>query len=237
MWNNIENMILYEDKEIIVCHKAAGIAVQSARIGMPDMESTLKNYLVAKNPGKMPYLGVVHRLDQPVEGLLVLAKTKQAAAGLSKQLQAGTLNKQYYALVYRGAEEIPKEGILADYLWKNPQTQKAEIVAQASGKGKQAKLHYRVMTGKDDIALLDVRIETGRFHQIRAQLAHAGFPILGDQKYGTQTSMERSEELGIKNVSLFAYALTFTHPKTGKQMEFQAKTQNPAISHLLTTMN
>ena len=237
MWNNIENMILYEDKEIIVCHKAAGIAVQSARIGMPDMESTLKNYLVAKNPGKMPYLGVVHRLDQPVEGLLVLAKTKQAAAGLSKQLQAGTLNKQYYALVYRGAEELPKEGILADYLWKNPQTQKAEIVAQASGKGKQAKLHYRVMTGKDDIALLDVRIETGRFHQIRAQLAHAGFPILGDQKYGTQTSMERSEELGIKNVSLFAYALTFTHPKTGKQMEFQAKTQNPAISHLLTTMN
>ena len=232
-----EVKILYEDKEIIVCHKAAGIAVQSARIGMPDMESTLKNYLVAKNPGKMPYLGVVHRLDQPVEGLLVLAKTKQAAAGLSKQLQAGTLNKQYYALVYRGAEELPKEEILADYLWKNPQTQKAEIVAQASGKGKQAKLHYRVMTGKDDIALLDVRIETGRFHQIRAQLAHAGFPILGDQKYGTQTSMERSEELGIKNVSLFAYALTFTHPKTGKQMEFQAKTQNPAISHLLTTMN
>ena len=167
----------------------------------------------------------------------MLAKTKQAAAGLSKQLQAGTLNKQYYALVYRGAEELPKEGILADYLWKNPQTQKAEIVAQASGKGKQAKLHYRVMTGKDDIALLDVRIETGRFHQIRAQLAHAGFPILGDQKYGTQTSMERSEELGIKNVSLFAYALTFTHPKTGKQMEFHAKTQNPAISHLLTTMN
>ena len=164
---------------------------------------------------------VVHRLDQPVEGLLVLAKTKQAAAGLSKQLQAGTLNKQYYALVYRGAEELPKEGILADYLWKNPQTQKAEIVAQASGKGKQAKLHYRVMTGKDDIALLDVRIETGRF----------------EQKYGTQTSMERSEELGIKNVSLFAYALTFTHPKTGKQMEFQAKTQNLAISHLLTTMN
>ena len=227
--------ILYEDEEVIVCEKPAGVAAQTKRLGQADMESLLKNYRAGK--GEQPYIGVVHRLDQPVEGLLVLAKTKQAAAGLSKQLQAGTLNKQYYALVYRGAEEIPKEGILADYLWKNPQTQKAEIVAQASGKGKQAKLHYRVMTGKDDIALLDVRIETGRFHQIRAQLAHAGFPILGDQKYGTQTSMERSEELGIKNVSLFAYALTFTHPKTGKQMEFQAKTQNPAISHLLTTMN
>ena len=227
--------ILYEDEEVIVCEKPAGVAAQTRRLGQADMESLLKNYRAGK--GEQPYIGVVHRLDQPVEGLLVLAKTKQAAAGLSKQLQAGTLNKQYYALVYRGAEELPKEGILADYLWKNPQTQKAEIVAQASGKGKQAKLHYRVMTGKDDIALLDVRIETGRFHQIRAQLAHAGFPILGDQKYGTQTSMERSEELGIKNVSLFAYALTFTHPKTGKQMEFQAKTQNLAISHLLTAMN
>lgn len=223
--------IQYEDKELLVIYKPAGLATQSARVTSPDLVSSVMRHL----KGAPVY--VVYRLDQPVEGLLVLAKTKQAAAGLSKQLQAGTLNKQYYALVYRGAEELPKEEILADYLWKNPQTQKAEIVAQASGKGKQAKLHYRVMTGKDDIALLDVRIETGRFHQIRAQLAHAGFPILGDQKYGTQTSMERSEELGIKNVSLFAYALTFTHPKTGKQMEFQAKTQNPAISHLLTTMN
>lgn len=223
--------IQYEDKELLVVYKPAGLATQSARVTSPDLVSSVTRHL----KGAPVY--VVHRLDQPVEGLLVLAKTKQAAAGLSKQLQAGTLNKQYYALVYRGAEELPKEEILADYLWKNPQTQKAEIVAQASGKGKQAKLHYRVMTGKDDIALLDVRIETGRFHQIRAQLAHAGFPILGDQKYGTQTSMERSEELGIKNVSLFAYALTFTHPKTGKKMVFQAKTQNPAISHLLTTMN
>ena len=223
--------IQYEDQELLVVYKPAGLATQSARVTSPDLVSSVTRHL----KGAPVY--VVHRLDQPVEGLLVLAKTKQAAAGLSKQLQAGTLNKQYYALVYRGAEELPKEGILADYLWKNPQTQKAEIVAQASGKGKQAKLHYRVMTGKDDIALLDVRIETGRFHQIRAQLAHAGFPILGDQKYGTQTSMECSKELGIKNVSLFAYALTFTHPKTGKHMEFQAKTQNPALSHLLTTMN
>lgn len=223
--------IQYEDQELLVVYKPAGLATQSARVTSPDLVSSVTRHL----KGAPVY--VVHRLDQPVEGLLVLAKTKQAAAGLSKQLQAGTLNKQYYALVYRGAEELPKEGILADHLWKNPQTQKAEIVTQASGKGKQAKLQYCVLAGKDDMTLLDVRIETGRFHQIRAQLAHAGFPILGDQKYGTQTSMERSKELGIKNVSLFAYALTFTHPKTGKYMEFQAKTQNPAISHLLTTMN
>ena len=222
--------IQYEDKDLLVVYKPAGLATQSARVTSPDLVSAMARHL----KGASVY--VVHRLDQPVEGLLVLAKTKQAAAALNKQLQAGTLNKQYYALVHQ-AEEFPEEGTLVDYLWKNPQTQKAEIVPQASGKGKQAKLHYRVLTRKDDMTLLDVRIETGRFHQIRAQLAHAGFPILGDQKYGTQASMEYTTQLGIKNVSLFAYALTFTHPKTGKQMEFQAKSQNPAISHLLTTMN
>lgn len=223
-------MIQYEDKDLLVVYKPAGLATQSARVTSPDLVSAMARHL----KGAPVY--VVHRLDQPVEGLLVLAKTKQAAAALNKQLQAGTLNKQYYALVHQ-AEELPEEGTLVDYLWKNPQTQKAEIVLQASGKGKQAKLHYRVLTRKDDTALLDVRIETGRFHQIRAQLAHAGFPILGDQKYGTQASMEYTTQLGIKNVSLFAYALTFTHPKTGKQMEFQAKSQNPVINHLLTTMN
>ena len=225
-----QNMIQYEDKDLLVVYKPAGLATQSARVTSPDLVSAMARHL----KGAPVY--VVHRLDQPVEGLLVLAKTKQAAAALNKQLQAGTLNKQYYALVHQ-AEELPEEGTLVDYLWKNPQTQKAEIVLQASGKGKQAKLHYRVLTRKDDTALLDVRIETGRFHQIRAQLAHAGFPILGDQKYGTQASMEYTTQLGIKNVSLFAYALTFTHPKTGKQMEFQAKSQNPVINHLLTTMN
>ncbi|MBU5430672.1 RluA family pseudouridine synthase [Kineothrix sp. MSJ-39] len=225
-----DNDIQYEDKDLLVVYKPAGLATQSARVTSPDLVSAVTRHL----KGAPVY--VVHRLDQPVEGLLVLAKTKQAAAGLNKQLLAGTLNKQYYALVH-WAEELPAEGTLVDYLWKNPQTQKAEIVAQASGKGKQAKLQYRLLTKEADTALLDVRIETGRFHQIRAQLAHAGFPILGDQKYGTQASTERSKELGIKNVSLFAYALAFTHPKTGKQMEFQVNSQNPAISHLLTTMN
>lgn len=226
-----DNTIQYEDKDLLVVYKPAGLATQSARVTSPDLVSAVTRYL----KGAPVY--VVHRLDQPVEGLLVLAKTKQAAAGLNKQLQTGTLNKQYYALVHQEAEKLPAEGTLVDHLWKNPQTRKAEIVAQASGKGKCAKLHYRVLTKEADTALLDVRIETGRFHQIRAQLAHAGFPILGDQKYGTQASMERSEQLGIKNVSLFAYAVAFTHPKTGKQMAFQAKSENPAISHLLTAMN
>lgn len=83
---NIQDCILFEDKEILVCHKPAGIAVQNARLGAADMESSLKNYLALKNPGKMPYLGVVHRLDQPVEGVLVFAKTPKAASGLTRQI-------------------------------------------------------------------------------------------------------------------------------------------------------
>ena len=112
-------------------------------------------------------------------------------------------------------------------------------IKQDSGKNEFEKIHtiFEPVRSNGKYTEVKVKLITGKTHQIRAQLAHAGFPILGDQKYGTQTSMERSEELGIKNVSLFAYALTFTHPKTGKQMEFQAKTQNLAISHLLTTMN
>ena len=98
MWNNIEDMILYEDRDIIVCHKVAGIAVQSARIGMPDMESTLKNYLASKKTGTMPYLGIVHRLDQPVEGVLVFAKNKRAAAGLTGQITSGSVTKEYLAV-------------------------------------------------------------------------------------------------------------------------------------------
>lgn len=223
--------IQYEDKDLLVVYKPAGLATQSARVTSPDLVSAVQGYL----KGAPVY--VVHRLDQPVEGLLVLAKTKQAAAGLSKQLQTGALNKQYYALVHPEAGKLPEEGTLVDHLWKNPQTQKAEIVPQADARGKYAKLQYHVLIQEADRALLDVRIETGRFHQIRAQLSHAGLPILGDQKYGTQASVECSKASGIRNVSLFAYTLTFTHPRTGKEMVFDAKSQNPAISHLLTTMN
>ena len=136
MWNNIEDMILYEDKEIIVCHKAAGIAVQSARIGMPDMESTLKNYLVSKNPGKMPYLGVVHRLDQPVEGVLVFAKNKKAAAGLTGQITSGSVTKEYLAVTAQKPEKV--QGHLEDYLKKDGKTNTSAVVTPETDRSKKS---------------------------------------------------------------------------------------------------
>ena len=129
MWNNqINENILYEDKEILVCRKPSGMPVQAARIGTMDMESALKNYLAQKTPGKIPYLAVVHRLDQPVEGVLVFAKTQGAAGNLSKQIMAGGAGKYYLAVT----EGVPgkQEGIFIDYLKKR----KSQHVSGSTGK-------------------------------------------------------------------------------------------------------
>ena len=227
MWNNIENMILYEDKEIIVCHKAAGIAVQSARIGIPDMESTLKNYLVAKNPGKMPYLGVVHRLDQPVEGVLVFAKNKRAAAGLTGQITSGSVTKEYLAVTAQKVEKV--QGHLEDYLKKDGKTNTSAVVTPETDGAKKAVLDYevlnevsdeRISTGKR--ILVRIQLGTGRHHQIRVQMAHAGMPLLGDRKYNP--SGEKGTSLG-----LCSSCLEFKHPRTGKMMKFETEPQGSAF--------
>ncbi len=224
-------------------HKPAGLATQSAKVGQPDAVSELKKYLGKKEP----YLGIVHRLDQPVEGLLVFAKTKAAAAHLTKQLEAGSLNKQYYATVCGKPE--PERGELVDYLLKEGNL--ARVVSQGTPQAKKAVLQYRVLVceaeTKDElltstntangypaadvleqnVTTLDIHIDTGRFHQIRAQLSHAGWPILGDSKYGTAQSVEISKNLGIRNVALFAYKLEFVHPATGKHMEYKIEQKKP----------
>lgn len=112
----IEDMIIFEDREILVCHKPAGFAVQNARIGTMDMESMIKNYLASKQPEKVPYVAVVHRLDQPVEGVLVFAKTQKAARELSAQISGGKMKKEYLAVTYGKIEK--EEGVLEDYLKK-----------------------------------------------------------------------------------------------------------------------
>ena len=121
MWNyQIEENILYEDKEILVCRKTAGMPVQAAKIGTMDMESALKNYLVKKTPGKIPYLGVVHRLDQPVEGILVFAKTPEAAGNLSKQMMAGGAGKYYLAVTEGKAKKLRRDSYrLSEKKWKS----------------------------------------------------------------------------------------------------------------------
>lgn len=228
----MQTKIIYEDAHILVTHKPAGLATQSARVGQPDMVSELKNYLVRNQSALLskkgknekngsPYLGVIHRLDQPVEGLLVFAKSKEAAGKLTAQLSGGTLNKQYYAFVC--GKPVNESGELVDYLRK--EGNQAKISDLKDKEAKKAVLQYRTLSYKEvedeeSIAMLDVHIDTGRFHQIRAQLSNAGWPILGDVKYGDERSEKISKRLKIHNVALYAYHLQLKHPITGKRLEF-----------------
>lgn len=272
----MKTKILYEDTAVLVCYKPPGLAVQTARIGQQDMVSELKNYLaeqgIRKANGKgnvqnrkpesrqnvQPYLGVVHRLDQPVEGLLVFAKTKEAAGKLSSQLSEGILNKHYYGVLCGKPSE--ETGELVDYLGKDSGTGRAVVYenpectvlgsldCNSNGgerqQGKQrddsqpkkAVLQYRILetllpeTTFPEASLADIHIDTGRFHQIRAQMAHGGMPLLGDSKYGTEESGRISRELGIKTVALCACHLSFSHPVSGKHMSYHIVPEGRAFS-------
>lgn len=238
----MQTQIVYEDEAVLVIRKPAGLATESAGIGQKDVVSELKNYVAKKNPGKMPYLGIVHRLDQPVEGLLVFAKTKKAAENLTAQLGKGTLKKEYLAVV---CGKVPENtGRLVDYLAKekgmavvknaaDAKTEKdvdAQAEKAADPQAKKAVLTYTKKAETEKFTLLAVQIETGRFHQIRAQLSHAGFPILGDEKYGSEESKELSREKKIRFTALCAAFLSFRHPVTGKTMAFTQTPQNPAFA-------
>lgn len=225
-----EQDILYEDKEIIVCHKKAGMATQTARLGEADMVSALKNYL------KTPYLAVIHRLDQPVEGVLVFAKTKKAAAGLSRQNAGQTMSKNYYAVVLMQAGETvdSKETELVDFVLKDGKSNTSKVVSADTPGAKRAELTYQLVKVEETEdgsrkALVRVRLKTGRHHQIRVQMAHAGMPLLGDARYGNEEVRNLSRKQGIKNVALCAYHLEFLHPVSGKRMVFEIEPKGEAF--------
>lgn len=205
--------IIYEDKDILVCKKPAGLPTQTAKITAPDLVSELKKYLAEK---KESYLAVIHRLDQPVEGLLVFAKNKEAAKILSEQLKQNEMNKVYYAVAFN--QPPVQEGMLEDYMIKDGS--RAKIVTADTPGAKRAVLHYRLVAMEKGRSLYEVRMETGRFHQIRAQMAHAGMPLLGDKKYADAAIQVYSEVHGIKNVALCAFKLKLIHPKSREEMLF-----------------
>ena len=216
--------VIYEDKDIMVIHKPAGLATQTGQIGSMDVVSELKNYLAAK--GEDSYVGAIHRLDQPVEGLLVFAKNKRAAAHLSGQLAKDNLNKEYDAVVC-GVTEC-REETLTDYLRKGNDS-RAQVVTGEEARfpdARRAVLHYCVKEEAPPFpgtTLIHVTLQTGRFHQIRAQMAHAGYPLLGDVKYGNEMSAELSRQYGIRQVALCASAMSLQHPVTGKKLHFEIK--------------
>ncbi len=226
--------ILYEDKHIMVVWKPAGLATQSAKVGEQDVVSELKKYLTTQEKaGQAVYLGVIHRLDQPVEGLLVFAKKRQVAAELTSQLQRGILEKQYYAVLC--GKPSHGEAELVDYLYKD-KNNFANVVTEAWEQYPQAKkaiLQYKVLEEiivPQELALADIHIETGRFHQIRAQMAHAGLPLLGDGKYGGQQTALLSRSLDVSHIALCAYRLEFLHPVSKKRSFYEMKPKSRAFS-------
>lgn len=225
---NIREHILYEDGEIIVCSKPPRIATQTARTGSQDMVSLLKNDLFRQKPeAGEPYLAVIHRLDQPVEGILVFAKTPSAAKELTAQLQRNGFGKEYRAIVCGHPEN--RKGTLTDYMVKDGRTNLSRICAPQEQGAKKAVLSYEVLgETQDGDTFLNIRLETGRHHQIRVQMAHMGCPIWGDTKYNPAANRKNRWE----QIALSAYRLTFIHPKTKKEMSFEIEPflTNPLIS-------
>ena len=216
--------ILYEDEHIIVCYKPAGIPTQTKKLGEQDMVSLLKNYL------KVGYIAVVHRLDQPVEGLLVFAKTPFAARELNKELQGAGFGKHYKSVLWGIPEQ--KEAVLEDYLVKDGRTNTSRVCMPSEKDAKKAVLSYEVIgTGKDgakDISLVKVKLDTGRHHQIRVQMANLGCPIWGDAKYNTTAVQDRR----FRRIALCAYRLEFIHPKSKKQMQFEIEPKGEGFSNI-----
>lgn len=207
--------IIYEDDDVIVCIKEPGVSVQSDLTSDTDLYTRLLDYV--KKKADRPYLGLVHRLDRPVGGLIVFGKTPQATAHLSKQLQERTIKKTYLAVV----ENKPQDMTLTDYLKKKFKGNVSNVVDATVSKAKKAILHLKYLESNEldgnMHSLVSIDLETGRHHQIRVQLSHAGYPIYGDTKYNP-TFMSKK---GWHQIALYSYRIEFKHPKTRKVLTFE----------------
>lgn len=213
--------ILYEDNHLLVVEKPINVLVQADISGDEDLLSILKKYIKEKynKPGNV-YLGLVHRLDRPVGGVMVFAKTSKAAKRISSQIISHELKKSYYAVV---CGELKVDGTLKDKIMKDNKLNKSFI----SPLGKEAELSYKVMGFNSGFSLVDINLKTGRSHQIRVQFSHYGYPLYGDQKYNENTPID--------NIALYAYGLEFVHPVTKEKMIFKLPLPNRYPFNLFKT--
>lgn len=196
---------LYEDNHVIVVYKEVGEIVQGDKTGDLPLSYTVKEWLKEKyqKPGNV-FLGVVHRLDRPVAGLVVFAKTSKALSRLNDLFRKGEVHKTYWAIVQH--EPTEAEGLLTNWLVRNERQNKTYAYDHEVAGSKKAMLRYKVVGRSDRYVLLEIHLLTGRHHQIRTQLAHIGCPIKGDLKYGAP----RSNPDG--GISLLSHRVTFVHP-------------------------
>lgn len=213
--------VLYEDNHLLVVEKPVNVPVQADISGDPDLCSVCKQYR-KENEGKPgeAYIGIVHRLDRPVGGVLVFAKTSKAADRLTRQFKSHEARKKYIAVV----DGNPKpEERLTDYLIKDERTNTSHVVPGGTEGAKEARLSYRLIGREETKSLLDISLYTGRPHQIRVQLSHAGYPIIGDQRYhpsAMKADSEKGKTPERKQICLWAYSLTIKHPTLNEEMTF-----------------
>ena len=193
--------IIYQDKDIVVCVKPAGVLSTDEPGGVPDL---VRQALGETN------IRTVHRLDQTVSGLMVLARRSKAASELSRQIREGEFEKEYVAVIHGNPEENTAE--LRDLLLRNKQERKTYIVQELGKDVQEAVLTYQVLNRAEDLTRVRIQLHTGRTHQIRVQFSGRGWPLVGDRKYGDP------EETC--NIALWSYRLAFRHPYSGKPMEF-----------------
>lgn len=206
--------VIYEDNHIIVVEKPAGIPTQGDSSGDIDMYTLVGNYIREKynKPGNV-FVGIVHRLDRPVGGIMVFARTSKGASRLSEEIRNRSFKKTYMAMVNGCPRE--KKGTLRDYLLKDERKNKSFLVDDKTSGAKLAILEYEVLSHNEEnnTSIVKVDLHTGRHHQIRFQFANIGCPLVGDSKYG--------KEKGTSNVKLWAYKLEFKHPTRDEVMKFE----------------
>jgi|SRR5690554_2243306 len=208
--------ILFEDNHIIVVIKPPGILSQGDKTGDKDMLTIIKKYLKIKSnkPGNV-FLGLIHRLDRMVGGIMVFAKTSKGASRLSEQVRNKKIHKNYLAVVHG---KTTKKATLINYLVKNHKINIVYVKDKSFQHSKKAELTFQLIGSKNNYSLVDIDLITGRPHQIRVQFAHINHPLLGDKKYGIQDN--------INSIALYAHKLSFYHPITKEKLLFSTKPTN-----------
>jgi len=211
---NMKIKVLYEDNHLIAVFKPAGILVQKDKAGKTSLMDEVKKYLKEKykKPGNV-FLGLLHRIDQPVSGIVLFAKTSKGASRLSEQFRNHKVEKIYQAIVVGSPKE--KKAELIHYLLKDKEKNKVSVFSRKEEDSQKAELFYQVISSGLRYSLLKIKIKTGRSHQIRAQLSTIGHPILGDIKYGAPFS------LNDRSIALCAVSLSFLLPTKAEKMEIR----------------
>lgn len=226
--SNISNRILFEDNHLIVVNKLPSEIVQGDKTGDVSLLDDVKAYIKEKydKPGNV-FAGLVHRIDRPVSGAIIFAKTSKALSRMTQMVKKRNFQKIYLALV---KNRPPKEAdVLENHLVKNEKLNKSFVTAASTKEAKLARLSYRIVGKSDRYYLLEIELFTGRHHQIRCQLAHIGCPIKGDLKYGYPRSNPDA------SISLHAYRISFEHPVQKQQITIVAPPPETKIWNCFTT--